>query len=385
MTGTKGRKIIILGSAYPLRGGGIATFNERMARAFKENGDEVKIITFSLQYPSFLFPGKTQYSEEEPPEGLDIEVMVNSVNPLNWIKVGRYLKKEAPDLLILRYWIPFMGPCLGTISKIVRKNKKTKVIAIADNVIPHEHKPGDKLFSTYFVKNVDAFITMSKSVLNDLSLFDATKPRKYTPHPLYDNFGGIISKDDAKQSLNLDPNFRYVLFFGFIRDYKGLDLLLEAFADKRLRNLPVKLLIAGEFYSKPDKYLEIIVRHNLEKHLEMRTSFIPNTDVHNYFCASDVVVQPYKTATQSGITQVAYHFNKPMITTNVGGLAELIPNEKAGYVVNPNPKEIADAIFKFFTHNKEMEFSKNAAEEKKKYAWDEFIKNIFQVAQKIEK
>jgi glycosyltransferase involved in cell wall biosynthesis len=380
-----GRKVIILGSAYPLRGGGIATFNERMARAFIENEDEVKIITFSLQYPSFLFPGKTQYSEEEPPEGLDIEVMVNSVNPLNWIKVGRYLRREAPDLLVLRYWIPFMGPCLGTISKIARKNKKTKVIAIADNVIPHEHKPGDKLFSTYFVKNVDAFITMSKSVLNDLSLFDTTKPRKYTPHPLYDNFGDIISKEDAKHNLNLDPHFRYVLFFGFIRDYKGLDLLLKAFADERLRELQVRLLIAGEFYSKPDKYLEIIDRHKLEEHVEMRTSFIPNTDVHNYFCASDVVVQPYKSATQSGITQVAYHFNKPMITTKVGGLSELIPHEKVGYVVTPNPKEIAEAIYKFFVQNKETEFSKNAAEEKKKYSWDEFIKNLSQVAQEIEK
>jgi glycosyltransferase involved in cell wall biosynthesis len=381
----KGRKIIILGSAYPLRGGGIATFNERMARAFIDNGDEVKIITFSLQYPSFLFPGKTQYSEEEPPEGLDIDVMVNSVNPLNWIKVGRYLKKEAPDLLVLRYWLPFMGPCLGTISKIVRKNKKTKVIAIADNVIPHEHKPGDKLFSTYFVNNVDAFITMSKSVLDDLALFDTTKPRKYTPHPLYDNFGDIISKESAKQMLNLNPNFRYILFFGFIREYKGLDILLEAFADDRLRELPVKLLIAGEFYSKPDKYLEIIHRHKLEEHLELRTSFISNSDVHKYFCASDVVVQPYKSATQSGITQVAYHFNKPMITTNVGGLSELIPHEKVGYVVTPNPKEIADAIYKFFSQNKETEFIKNAAEEKKKYSWDEFIKNIFEVAQKVEK
>lgn len=385
MTEKKGRKIIILGSAHPLRGGGIATFNERMAQAFIDNGDEVKIITFSLQYPSFLFPGKTQYSEEAPPEGLDIKVMVNSVNPLNWIKVGRYLKNEAPDLLILRYWIPFMGLCLGTISKIVRKNKKTKVIAITDNVIPHEHKPGDKLFSKYFTKHVDAFITMSKSVLNDLALFDKVKPRMYTPHPLYDNFGDTISKEDAKQSLALDTNFSYVLFFGFIRDYKGLDLLLEAFADKRLRELPVKLLVAGEFYSKPDKYLEIIGRQNLKKYLEMHTSFIPNTDVHKYFCASDVVVQPYKTATQSGITQVAYHFNKPMITTDVGGLSELIPHDKVGYVVTPNPKEIADAIYKFFVQDKETEFSKNAAEEKKKYSWEEFIINLFEVAQKVEK
>ncbi|MCY1721049.1 glycosyltransferase [Prolixibacteraceae bacterium Z1-6] len=372
----KPRKIAIVGSAYPLRGGGIATFNERMAKAFIDNGDEVKIYTFSLQYPSILFPGKTQYSDEAPPEGLDIEVLVNSINPFNWIKVGRYLKKLAPDLVILRYWIPFMAPCLGTIAKFVRKNKKTKVIAITDNVIPHEKKPGDTLLSRYFVKNVDAFITMSKSVLNDLSQFDTQKPRKYTPHPLYDNFGAIIPKETAKEQLDLDKNTNYILFFGFIRDYKGLDILLEAFADRKLRELPVKLLVAGEFYAKPDKYLEIIKKNDLEEHIELRTDFIANTDVHKYFCASDVVVQPYKSATQSGITQVAYHFNKPMITTNVGGLSELIPDNKVGYVVNTDKEEITEAIYKFYTLNKEQEFSTNAAEEKKKYSWEVFVENL---------
>lgn len=373
------RKIAIVGSAYPLRGGGIATFNERMAKAFLENGDEVNIYTFSLQYPSFLFPGKTQYSNEDPPEGLDIEVLVNSINPFNWIKVGRYLKKQQPDLVILRYWIPFMAPCLGTISKIVRKNKKTKVIAIADNVIPHESKPGDKILSRYFVKNVDAFVTMSKSVLKDLDNFDKIKPRKYAPHPLYDNFGKIISKELAKKQLNLEDNINYVLFFGFIRDYKGLDILLEAFAKNELRKFPLKLLVAGEFYAKPDRYLEIIKKQKLENLVELRTEFIPNSEVHKYFCASDVVVQPYKSATQSGITQVAYHFNKPMITTNVGGLAELIPNEKVGYVVNANIQEIARAIYKFYDLKKELEFSLKAKEEKKKYSWEIFIKTIFEL------
>jgi glycosyltransferase involved in cell wall biosynthesis len=370
------RKIAIVGSAYPLRGGGIATFNERLAKAFIDNGDEVKIYTFSLQYPSFLFPGKTQYSDEAPPEGIDIKVMVNSINPFNWIKSGRYIKNQAPDLVILRYWLPFMGPCLGTIAKIIRKNKKTKVIAIADNVIPHESKPGDKLFSNYFIKNVDAFLTMSKSVLNDLNQFDKQKPRIYSPHPLYDNFGDIIPKTEAKKALNLNPNTNYILFFGFIRDYKGLDILLEAFAEKQLRSHPLKLIIAGEFYAKPDKYLELIKKHQLDDYIELRTAFIPNTDVHKYFCASDVVVQPYKTATQSGITQVAYHFNKPMITTNVGGLSELIPHNRVGYVVNTDKNEISKAIMEFYKQNKEEEFSKNAAIEKKKYSWEVFVDSI---------
>lgn len=373
------RKIAIVGSAYPLRGGGIATFNERMAKAFIDNGDEVKIYTFSLQYPSILFPGKTQYSDEAPPEGLDIEVLVNSINPFNWIKVGRYLKKLAPDLVILRYWIPFMAPCLGTIAKIVRKNKKTKVIAITDNVVPHESKPGDKILSAYFIKNVDAFVTLSKSVLNDLNQFDTQKPRRYTPHPLYDNFGEVIPKDLAKEQIGLDKKTNYILFFGFIRDYKGLDILLEAFAESKLRELPVKLLVAGEFYAKPDKYLDIIKRNNLEEHIELRTDFIANTDVHKYFCASDVVVQPYKSATQSGITQIAYHFNKPMITTNVGGLSELIPNNKVGYVVKTDKHEIAEAIYKFYSLNKEEEFSKNAEEEKKKYSWEVFVDSLLEI------
>ena len=276
-----------------------------------------------------------------------------------------------------------MAPCLGTIAKIVRKNKKTKVIAIADNIIPHESKPGDRILSSYFVKNVDAFITLSKSVLNDLNLFDSKKPRKYTPHPLYDNFGEIIPKEEAKKQLKLDNKINYILFFGFIREYKGLDTLLEAFADKRLRELPVKLLIAGEFYTNPDKYLDIIKKYNLEKLVELHTEFIPNTDVHKYFCASDVVVQPYKTATQSGITQIAYHFNKPMITTNVGGLAELIPNNKVGFVVNNNIQQVAEAMYNFYKFEKEVEFSRNAAIEKKKYSWEVFVDAVLELNNKI--
>lgn len=378
-------KIVIVGSAYPLRGGGIATFNERMAKALIDGGNEVVIHTFRLQYPSFLFPGKTQYSEESPPEGLDIKVTVNSINPFNWILVGKRIKRLAPDLVIFRYWTPFMSPCLGTIAKVIRKNRKTKVIAITDNVIPHERKPGDFLLTKYFVAQVDGFITMSKSVLVDLSLFNKYKPRLYTPHPLYDNFGSVIPKEEAKQKLNLSEDYKYILFFGFIREYKGLDILLEAFADERFRRLPIKLLIAGEFYSKPEKYYELIKTHNLERSVVLHTDFIPNTVVQNYFCASDIVVQPYKNATQSGVTQVAYHFNKPMITTDVGGLAELVPNGKVGYVVQPDITSVADALFKFFDEEKGTEFTKNVLIEKEKFSWKEFVKIVNEMVLLINK
>ena len=377
------RNIVILGSAYPLRGGGIATYNERLARAFQDNGDTVKIITFSLQYPSFLFPGSTQYSTEAPPADLDIEVLVNSINPINWIKVGHKIKKLRPDLLIMRYWIPFMAPCLGTIARRVRKNKHTKIISIVDNIIPHENRPGDKLLSGYFVNSVDGFITMSHNVLNDLSLFDKTKPRMYCLHPLYDNFGDIEKKSGARQKLSLDPKFKYLLFFGFIRDYKGLDLLIEAMADERLKGSEIKLLVAGEFYADSKPYFDLIKKHGLNEQIIMSNDFIPDGKVAQYFNAADLVVQPYKDATQSGVTQVAYHFEKPMITTNVGGLSEMVPDGKVGYVVEPKVGEIADAIVKFFKLDNEQEFIENIKIEKKKYSWNKMLEAIGIVAGEV--
>jgi D-inositol-3-phosphate glycosyltransferase len=377
------RKVVIIGSAYPLRGGGIATFNERLARAFADRGDDVRIETFKLQYPAALFPGKTQYSSEEPPEGLNISVTVNSIDPFNWIRIGRKIRNEKPDLVIIRYWIPFMAPCFGTIARIIRKNRHTRIIAVADNIIPHEKMPGMTLLTSWFVASVDGFMTMSRAVLEDLNKFDRAKPRVYCPHPLYDNFGVGIAREEAKKILQLDPSFGYLLFFGFIREYKGLDLLIRAFADPRLGSLPVKALVAGEFYSDPKPYHELISELNLQDRFVIRNDFIPNTDVYKYFSAADVVVQPYKEATQSGVTQVAYHFNKPMITTNVGGLSETVPDGIVGFVVEPDPKQVADAIYRFYNGHREDEFSENASEEKKKYSWENFINKLDELLHEI--
>ncbi len=367
------RKVVIIGSAYPLRGGGISTFNERLAKAYMDQGDEVIIYTFSLQYPGIFFPGTTQYSTEPPPEGLDIRVRINSVNPFNWIKTAREISRLKPDLAIVRFWIPFMAPCLGTISRILRKQSKCPVIAITDNIVPHEKKIGDTVLVRYFVNSVDGFVAMSKSVLSDLNKFNQIKPREYYPHPLYDNFGEAIPKEEAKLRLKLDPETNYLLFFGFIRDYKGLDLLLKALADQKLRDLPLKLLVAGEYYGNEDKYLALIKELGIENQLELRTTFIPNTEVYIYFCACDVVVQPYKNATQSGVTQIAYHFNKPMITTDVGGLSEMVPDGKVGFVVQPEPDEIANAIYIFYAENREAEFVKNVITEKERFSWKGLI------------
>jgi glycosyltransferase involved in cell wall biosynthesis len=373
------KKIIILGSAHPLRGG-LASFKERLCRAFIENGDAARLVTFSLQYPSLLFPGKTQFSDSEKPD-LDIEVSVNSINPFNWVKIGRRIKKEKPDILLFKYWTPFMAPCFGTIARIVKKNRHTKIITIVDNLIPHEKHFYDAFLTKYFVKPVDAFIAMSKSVYDDIEHFNPKKTKKLSPHPLYDNYGEKLNKTEALQRLGLEDNCTYFLFFGFIRSYKGLDLLIEAFADARLREFPVKLIVAGEFYENEKPYLDAIQQYNLSDNVILRTNFIPNEEIKNYFCAADLIVQPYKSATQSGVTQIGYHFEKPMLVTNVGGLAEIIPNGKVGYVVEPVKEEITNALLDFLKNK--PDFSQGIQEEKQKYTWDKLVLAINSVFEEL--
>jgi D-inositol-3-phosphate glycosyltransferase len=373
-------KIIIIGPAYPLRGG-LATYNERLARAFQAAGDEVRIVTFSLQYPDFLFPGQTQFSTEAGPHDLDIEVSLNSVNPLSWLSVGRKLRAVRPDLVVFRFWLPFMGPALGTVARLVRGNGHTRVVAITDNVIPHEKRPGDRPLTRYFLSACDGFVTMSRSVLGDLQrLGFGRKPALYRPHPLYDNFGPIKPKDEALAALGLSAEVGYLLFFGFIRAYKGLDILLEAFADARLATLPVKLIIAGEFYEDAAPYEALIQQHKLESRLVRATDFIPNERVADYFCAADLIVQPYKNATQSGVSQIAYHFERPMLVTDVGGLAELIPAGEVGYVVPPNAQAIADAIVDFYARQREARFTEGVREHKKQFSWPLMVAALKEVA-----
>jgi D-inositol-3-phosphate glycosyltransferase len=373
-------KVVIIGPAYPLRGG-LATYNERLARAFQSAGDEVRIVTFSLQYPDFMFPGQTQFSTEAGPTDLAIEVSLNSVNPLSWVGVGRRLRQERPDLVVFRFWLPVMGPALGTVARLVRGNGHTRVVAITDNVVPHEKRPGDKPFTRYFLSACDGFVTMSRKVLADLQdLGFSKKPALYRPHPLYDNFGPAKPKEVALVALGLSAEVRYVLFFGFIRAYKGLDILLEAMADPRVAALPIKLLIAGEFYEDAAPYEALIQKHNLESRLVRATDFIPNERVADYFSAADLVVQPYKHATQSGVSQVAYHFGRPMLVTDVGGLAELIPAGVVGYVVPPTAVAIADALVDFYANDREEAFAAGVRQERTKFSWEVMIAALKEVA-----
>lgn len=372
------QRVVIIGPAYPLRGG-LATFNQRLAKAFDEESWDATLLSFSLQYPSFLFPGKTQFSTEGAPKDLKILSKINSIHPLNWIQVGRFLQRQRPDLIIVRFWIPFMGPALGTILRFVKKNKHTKIICIADNVIPHEKRKGDKAFTSYFLKSCHGFITMSEKVLKDLRTFQQTAPALLVQHPLYDNFGSHINKANAREKLNLPKEAKIILFFGFIRKYKGLDLLLQAMADARIQKEEIKLLIAGEFYEDEKQYLDLIEHTGIGHALYLHTHFIPDSEVKYYLCAADAVVQPYRAATQSGVTPLAYYFEKPMVVTNVGGLPDLVPHQKAGLVCEPHPSSIADAILQFYELGEEY-FIPHLRTEKQKYSWPVLVHTIERLA-----
>ncbi len=362
-----------------MRGGGLATFNERLARAFVEAGHQVIIYTFSLQYPGILFPGKSQYSTDPAPEGLDIRTRVNSINPLNWLSVGRELKRYRPDLLVVRYWLPFMAPCLGSISALVKKNRHTRVVAIADNVVPHEKRPGDSWLTRYFLKRVHGFVTMSSSVASDLKAFGVPPENiRLCPHPLYDNFGPPIGREEARRLLGIGHVDQLLLFFGFIREYKGLDLLLRAMAREQVLKLPLHLLIAGEFYTRPEPYYELARSLGVQDRLIWHTHFIPGHRVREYFCSADMVAQPYKSATQSGVTQIAYHFEIPMLVTRVGGLPEMVSHGRAGYVVEPQAGDIAGAIADFFVNNKKQAFRHTVKEEKKRFSWETLVDALMQ-------
>jgi len=369
-------KIIIIGPAFPLRGG-LSTFNERLAREFISQGHEVIIYTFSLQYPSFLFPGKTQLSKSSPPTDLNIQVKINSINPVNWFITGNKLKKEEADIVLVRYWLPFMAPCLGTILRIVSRNKKSKIIGLIDNALPHEKRLGDKILTRYFTSTLHGFVTMSNHVSMDLRQF-TKQPVHLVQHPLYDNFGTKYPKSDARELLNLPQDGFIFLFFGFIRHYKGLDLLISALDSINSDHSKKYLLIAGEFYADENEIKEQIKNSRKKDMIISHTEFINDEKVGLYFSASDCVIQPYRNATQSGVTPLAYHFEIPMIVSNVGALPDMVPPE-LGFVCEPNPTDIASAMNKMDTFDYKM-FEKVIAEEKKKLSWQNLTKVIFAIA-----
>ncbi len=372
-------KLIVVGPASPLRGG-IADFNEALAKELIKNGSQVELISFSLQYPSFLFPGKSQYKTNRSENNeLKISSIINSINPFSWIKTANYIIAQQPSAVIFRFWIPFMGLSLGFIARRIKK-KGIPVYAITDNVIPHERRIGDHLLTNYFIKSCNGFITMSKAVYEDISLFNSQAKKVCLFHPVYNVFGDKSSKSTSLKALDL-PNGNYLLFFGLIREYKGLELAIEAMQDSKIKALGIKLIIAGEFYADKEKYIALINKLKLDN-IIIHDEFIPSEKVKYYFGIADAVVQPYKSATQSGITQVAYHFETPMIVTNVGGLPEIVQDGKQGYVCEVNEKSVLNAILQLYKSEGNIQsLSEGVAKRKAEFSWESFVKELLSFMQ----
>lgn len=368
-------KIVILGPAYPYRGG-LASIMHTMAREYQQRGHEVKIYTFSVQYPSILFPGKTQYVDGPAPADLHIERVMNTVNPLNWISLGLRLKRERPDMVLMKYWTPFMAPCFGTIARIARTNGVTKVVCQIDNVEPHESHIIDKPCNHYYLRGVDGFVYMSEQVHRELQNYTSA-PAIFSPHPMFENFGTAIDRTEACRRIGVDTEQDYTLFFGLIRDYKGLDMLLRAWAkwmpDGR------KLLVAGEFYTSRESYVALIDELGLKDRVVLHDRFIADEDVCCYFSVADSLVLPYRSATQSGVTQIAYNFSLPMLVTNVGGLPEIVPDGVVGLVCEPTVDGILQGLQRIYADGVLSQLKANFATERKRFSWSAMCDKLLEV------
>lgn len=373
------RKITVLGPAYPYRGG-LASIMEMLARTFARQGHRVDIRTFTLQYPALLFPGERQTVTTPPPADLHITRCVNTVHPLNWWRVGRALRRERPDFVLLKYWTPFMAPCFGTIARLARRNGHTKVLCQIDNVEPHEHHLVDRPLNRYFLRSVDGFIYMSEQVHGELRAYTSA-PALFSPHPLFENFGEPVERGAACARLWLDADCRYALFFGLVRDYKGLDLLLDAWMRlKRAgRTAGRRLIVAGEFYTSKEPYLRQIAEAGLSDDVMLHDRFVPDDEVRYYFSAADFLVLPYRSATQSGVTQIAYQFSLPMVVTRVGGLPEIVPDGRAGYVCEPTAEGIAEAIGRIWNDDTLTHLRQQCAEERRRFSWEEMCSRLLEL------
>jgi glycosyltransferase involved in cell wall biosynthesis len=348
-------------------------------RTFEKQHD-IKAFTFKRQYPDILFPGETQYvTEKDNADKIDALRVLDTINPLTYIKSGKTIANYNPDILLMKFWMPFFAPSLGLASSIVRKKRKTKSIAILDNVIPHEKKPMDIAFIKYFLARTDRYVVMSSTVEKDLLQLKPDAKYILKPHPLYEQFGNAIDKTEAKKKLNLPLDKKIILFFGFIRDYKGLDELIRSMG---LLPADYHLVIAGESYGSFDKYNELIKQLKLSERISLFVRYIDDFEVPSFFSAADVCVLPYKSATQSGIVQIAYNFNMPVIATDKGGLSEMITDNKTGLIIpSHEPTLIAGKIEEYFKNNCYSEFSKNIQLHREDFSWEGFAEAIIKLAE----
>ena len=372
-------KITIVGTASPLRGG-IAQYNALLYRELSASHD-VDVVTFRRQYPGFLFPGKTQKEEETADEfRVPSRVLVDSVNPFNWVSSGLSIRSRRPDLLLFKYWLPFFGPCFGTIARVVKRGTRAKVVFICDNVIPHERRPGDRAFTRYAFAAGDGFVVQSRAVERDLLTLLPGAPHALVPHPVYNGFGAPVPRSEARTRLAITAT-NVLLFFGYVRKYKGLHVLLDAMAILKERR-DIALIVVGEFYDGEESYREQIRRLGLEGTVTVRSDYVPNDEVKYYFSAADALVLPYTSATQSGIAQIAYHFDLPVIASDVGGLSEVVREGATGLLVPPDdPRALAGRIVEYFTSVDRDRLRRTVGEEKKNYSWGNLVRAIEMLGQ----
>jgi len=364
-------RIAILSCFYPYRGG-IAQFNANIFQELSKS-HEVKAFNYKRQYPNLLFPGKTQFVEKD-----DIAVKIESIplldtaNPFNYIYAAKTIRQWEPDLLLMRYWMSYFAPSQGYIAR--NQLKKTKIISVLDNVIPHEPRFFDAPFTKYYLGSNDGFVVLSDAVGKDLIAYKPDAKFISASHPVYDHFGEKMERDKAIEELGIEKDKKNILFFGLIREYKGLDILIDSFS---MLDDSYQLIIAGEPYGSFDRYKEQIDKSPNRERIQLFTRYISDNEVPGFFSASDVCVLPYRSATQSGISAISYHFELPMITTNVGGLKEAIEVPGTGIVVETvDSVAIKNAIVDYFERDLGGSFSKNIIKEKERLSWGNFSNKL---------
>ena len=374
-------QIALISVAPPYRGG-ISKHTSILVENLSKN-HSVDVINYSRQYPDFLFPGKTQYLDDKS-ENDNSSRMIDSINPLTWFSTGNKLAKKNYDLVIFRFWNPFFAPALGVIAGIIKKKSpKSKLMSLCDNILPHEKTPFAYFLTTYLFDKLDGHIVQSSQTENELQEVVENPVYEKRFHPIYTNFPKKIDKITARKKLGLSAK-NIILYFGIIRDYKGFDILLNAIAELKDSGLDFHLLAGGECYGSDEKYTQLISNLGISDYITWHNKYIPDSEVSNYFSAADVVALPYRTASQSGVTQIAYSYDLPVIVTKVGGLPEIVDEGQSGFTIEPeNPTELANILEKNLEAGTFLEMATYIKKFKQKFSWEYFVNGIESVYSKI--
>jgi glycosyltransferase involved in cell wall biosynthesis len=364
--------IVVIGPYFPYRGG-ISDTNQELCETLYKLGHNVKVISFKLLYPSFLFPGRTQYYQEKSKQKIKSKRLINSINPFNWLNTSKIINDLNPELVISTYWTPFLAPCLSFINNTINKN--ILKIGIVHNAYPHENNVLQKKLFKFYLNSINKSVTLSKNVNNQISEISKTKNEIVLFHPVPKKFGKPIEKQIAKENIGLKKKYNYLLFFGLIRKYKGLDILIESMSEIIKKRNDVKLLIVGENYESINKYKKLIKQNNLENSISFINYFISEMEIKYWFCASELVIQPYKKASQSGVTPLSFQFETPTVCTNISGLSEYIIDNKNGFLSNPNSIDLAKKILMALNSDLTL-IKKGIRNKKEKLTWNNFVSNL---------